>query len=61
MAMADSELDPEDVLVVIGHPVGDIETTLAPFRYRNDEESRAAIQRGLVADPWPGSQDRPAT
>lgn len=91
--MADAGLDPEDIIVVIGHPFGDAETTLAhwiavgpgprpfvrpvsarrrstgeplplsaiPFRYRNDEESRAAIRRGLIVDPWPASQDRPAT
>jgi hypothetical protein len=75
---------PEDVLVVVGHPFGDIEVpltewmargpgprplvrpvaarsrvtgeplplTVIPPRYRNDEESRAAIERGELTDPW---------
>ncbi|MFD0853598.1 hypothetical protein ACFQ07_15280, partial [Actinomadura adrarensis] len=77
-------LDPEDVLVLIQHPWGDLWPTLAawmkygpgprhglrpvaarsrltgeelpltvvPLPYRNDAESRAAIERGEVPDPW---------
>ncbi|TPQ18064.1 hypothetical protein [Streptomyces sporangiiformans] len=26
--------------------------TVIPLRYRNDDESRAAIQRGEFTDPW---------
>lgn len=74
----------DDILVVIGHPHGDIEVPLAtwiatgpgprsfvrpiaatrrstgeqlpltviPPAYRNDEESRSLIARGLLSDPW---------
>jgi hypothetical protein len=86
--------DPDDVLVTIGHPFGDVEVPLAvwiatgpgprplvrplharsrstgqplplsviPLRYRNDEQSRQAIEDGLLDDPWPdtnpsGQQD----
>jgi hypothetical protein len=79
------EPDLDDVLVVIGHPFGDIEVPLAewiargpgprrflrpvrarsrstgeplpltviPFQYRNDAESRKAIEEGRLANPWP--------
>jgi hypothetical protein len=81
--------DPDDVLVVVGHPFGDIEVPLAvwiatgpgprpgvrpirarsrstgqplplsviPFRYRNDKQSRRAIQDGVVDDPWPQTEE----
>ena len=77
--------DPDDILVTIGHPSGDVEVPLAvwiatgpgrrpfvrplqarsrstgrdlplsviPLRYRNDEQSRQAIQEGLLDNPWP--------
>jgi hypothetical protein len=77
--------DPDDILVVVGHPFGDVEVPLAvwiatgpgprpfvrplrarsrstgqplpltviPQRYRNDEETRQAIQDGLLDNPWP--------
>jgi hypothetical protein len=80
------QLLPEDVLVLIRHPFGDIWPTLAewmkrgpgprhglrpvaarsrltgedlpltviPLPYRNDSESRAAIRRGEIPDPWAG-------
>ena len=76
---------PDDVLVAIGHPMGDIEVPLAvwiatgpgprplvrpirarshstgqplplsiiPLQYRNDEQSRQAINDGHLANPWP--------
>jgi hypothetical protein len=79
--------DPDDVLVVIGHPFGDVEVPLAvwiakgpgprpfvrpvraqsrstgqplplsviPLRYRNDPQSRRAIEDGLLENPWPDS------
>ncbi|MBO2465190.1 hypothetical protein [Actinomadura violacea] len=34
--------------------------TVIPLPYRNDEESRAAIQRGELADPWAGHPSPPA-
>jgi hypothetical protein len=87
MATPDGVTDLNDILVVIGHPLGDIEVPLArwiatgpgprplvrplrarsrstgqvlplsviPLRYRNDEQSRQAIQDGLLDDPWPQS------
>jgi hypothetical protein len=77
---------PEDVLVLIQHPFGDMWPTLAewmergpgprkglrpvaarsrltgeelpltviPLPYRNDDQSRAAIRRGELTDPWAG-------
>lgn len=83
--------DPDDVLVTIGHPMGDIEVSLAvwiatgpgprpfvrpirarsrstgqplplsviPLRYRNDEQSRQAINNGRLANPWPDSNPSP--
>jgi hypothetical protein len=77
-------IDPDDILVVIGHPFGDVEVSLAdwiatgpgprplvcpvrarsrstglpvplsaiPLRYRNDAQSRRAIQDGELDDPW---------
>ncbi|GAA5191457.1 hypothetical protein GCM10023322_48880 [Rugosimonospora acidiphila] len=77
--------DPDDILVTIGHPMGDIEVSLAawiatgpgprpfvrpirarsrltgqplplsiiPLRYRNDEQSREAIDNGHLVNPWP--------
>jgi hypothetical protein len=80
-----SELDPADIIVVVRHPFGDVEATLAhwiatgpgprrlvrpvsarsrltgaslplsviPPPYRNNGESRAAIERGALPDPWP--------
>jgi len=79
--------DPDDILVTIGHPFGDVEVPLAvwiatgpgprpfvrpirarsrstgqplplsiiPLQYRNDEQSRQAIQDGHFANPWPDS------
>ncbi|WP_433244883.1 hypothetical protein [Actinomadura nitritigenes] len=84
MDSEEARVQPEDVLVLIQHPFGDIWPTLAewmqdgpgprkglrpvaarsrltgedlplmviPLPYRNDEESRAAIERGELADPW---------
>jgi hypothetical protein len=88
MNSPDDGIDPDDIIVVVGHPFGDVEVPLAdwvaigpgprpyvrplrarsrstgqpvplsaiPLRYRNDEQSRQAIQDGLFEDPWP--QDR---
>ncbi|MPZ85264.1 MAG: hypothetical protein GEV28_34715 [Actinophytocola sp.] len=89
MAEGSGEPDvrPEDVIVVVRHPFGDVEVTLAtwmavgpgprplvrpvaarsrrsgeplpltviPPRYRNDEQSRAAVRQGILVDPWAGS------
>lgn len=77
-------MNADDVILVIGHPFGDVEVSMAewieigpgprtfvrpiaarsrssgdqlplsiiPLQYRNDEESRALIARGLLSDPW---------
>jgi hypothetical protein len=84
-------LSPEDVLVLIRHPFGDLWPTLAewmergpghryrlrpvaarsrvtgeelpltvvPLPYRNDEGSRAAIERGDFPDPWARPSESP--
>jgi hypothetical protein len=84
------DIHPDDVLVVVSHPHGDIEVSLAtwmaagpgprplvrpvaarsrlsgeplpltviPLRYRNDEQSRSAIRRGILTSPW---RDGPAS
>jgi hypothetical protein len=75
---------PDDIIVTISHPFGDVQVTLAewirrgpgprplvrpvaarsaltgeglpltviPLQYRNDDESRALIERGELEDPW---------
>lgn len=87
MTTPDGPADLNDIVVVVGHPFGDVEVPLAdwiatgpgprpfvrplrarsrstgqplppsavPLRYRNDEQSRQAIQDGLLDNPWPDS------
>lgn len=47
-------MNADDVILLIAHPFGDVEVSLSiiPLPYRNDEESRALIARGLLSDPW---------
>lgn len=76
---------PDDIIVTISHPFGEVHVTLSewirrgpgprplvrpvaarsalsgeelpltviPLQYRNDERSRAMIERGEIANPWP--------
>lgn len=87
MTFPDDPTDPDDILVVVGHPFGEVEVSLAvwiatgpgprpfvqpvrarsrstgqpipltviPLRYLNDEQSRQAIQDGLLDNPWPAA------